>query len=239
MGSEHSTAGAGRAERERERARPAGTPVSPQNSVCSDAEVPYVSYTQNLPIGDADSPRPGGRRLRPGRPGRSKQAPLLPKEIVVVKAAEAASAAGSDEDPDLRRLRLIPHFLPVMRGALTLPGSRDPDVLDRLDSAAVRQMAGRLQRHLATSAERTAARQAEVTAKVAQLDQQSVALLSTVTERQRAFARHAERLQKVGEVSHAVQRCHLLLDDTVRQLRELNQQLPEEQRLQPLALASD
>ncbi|XP_037081339.1 BLOC-1-related complex subunit 5-like [Pollicipes pollicipes] len=212
MGSEHSTAGAGRAERERERARPAGTPVSPQNSVCSDAEVPYVSYTQNLPIGDADSPRPGGRRLRPGRPGRSKQAPLLPKEIVVVKAAEAASAAGSDEDPDLRRLRLIPHFLPVMRGALTLPGSRDPDVLDRLDSAAVRQMAGRLQRHLATSAERTAARQAEVTAKVA---------------------------QKVGEVSHAVQRCHLLLDDTVRQLRELNQQLPEEQRLQPLALASD
>ena len=62
--------------------------------------------------------------------------------------------------------QLIPTFLPVMRGALTYPGSRDPDVLDRLDSVAVRHLAARLQRHLAANADRTAAKQADITAAI-------------------------------------------------------------------------
>ena len=64
MGSEQSTAagagaGAGRVGGSG-RMRTAETPLSPQNSVCSDGEVPYVSYTHNLPIGE-------GERLGAGR----------------------------------------------------------------------------------------------------------------------------------------------------------------------------
>ncbi|XP_043212090.1 BLOC-1-related complex subunit 5-like [Amphibalanus amphitrite] len=231
MGSEQSTAGGSAGGGRADRVRAAETPLSPQNSVCSDGEVPYVSYTHNLPIGEAESPRHAGRRLRPGR-SRARQ-PALPKEIVVVKQAASPAHGAQEEDPDLRRLRLIPTFLPVMRGALTYPGSRDPDVLDRLDSVAVRHLAARLQRHLAANADRTAAKQAEITAAIGKLDQQSAALLATVTDRQKAFARHAERLQKVGEVAHSVQRCHRLLEDTTRQLAELNRQLPESHRLPP------
>ena len=60
MGSEQSTAagagagaGAGRVGGSG-RMRTAETPLSPQNSVCSDGEVPYVSYTHNLPIGEGE-----------------------------------------------------------------------------------------------------------------------------------------------------------------------------------------
>ena len=56
MGSEQSTsasAAAGAVPGSRSgRVRAAETPLSPQNSVCSDGEVPYVSYTHHLPIGE-------------------------------------------------------------------------------------------------------------------------------------------------------------------------------------------
>lgn len=48
-------------------------------------------------------------------------------------------------DANLSRLQSIPQFLPVMRGTLSLPAMRDPEVLERLQPNHILNMCTRLQ----------------------------------------------------------------------------------------------
>lgn len=60
----------------------------------------------------------------------------------------------------------IPIFLPIMRGALTAPSTRDPEILERLDTAAFYGLCRRYQVHLHAAASLTAAHQEKVNAKI-------------------------------------------------------------------------
>ncbi|PZC72601.1 hypothetical protein B5X24_HaOG210888 [Helicoverpa armigera] len=111
---------------------PASGNNSPGTSICSDSELPYISYTVDRPIGDSPKASAKGQRndnkksilqrrqlsLQPRRARR-------PRDIVVVK-----QPADQMLDEDIQRLQEIPTFLPIMRGTLGLPGARDPEVLE-------------------------------------------------------------------------------------------------------------
>ncbi|XP_042875581.1 uncharacterized protein LOC122255516 [Penaeus japonicus] len=58
-------------------------------------------------------------------------------------------------------------------------------------------------------------------------------LVSQVTERQRSFARYAEKLNQVNEISHALSRCHASLNLILESLETLNNSLPIQDRLEP------
>lgn len=60
----------------------------------------------------------------------------------------------------------IPQFLPVMRGTLSLPANRDPEVLERLQPVHLKNICNRLEAHLNVAANQVAGDQAQVTARI-------------------------------------------------------------------------
>uniref|UniRef100_A0A6A7FVP1 BLOC-1-related complex subunit 5 n=1 Tax=Hirondellea gigas TaxID=1518452 RepID=A0A6A7FVP1_9CRUS len=222
--------------------RPVST--SPRPSICSDTDLPYISYTVNRPIGDSPkhSTRVGGMRgalRRTGSPRRlSRRSVSLsssstvmgrPSEVVVVREAPS----NTQQDPDLARLQSISPFLPIMRGALTAPAARDPEVLERIAPAHLSALAHAYQTHLHAVAADAALRQDDITATLKQVDAAAATLVSVLTERQRSYARYAERLSHITEISHSLATCHANLNTLLETLDTLNNLLPIPDRLEP------
>ncbi|XP_069684909.1 BLOC-1-related complex subunit 5 [Periplaneta americana] len=264
MGSEHSsqqgpTSSSGRANLQRgksvperesgpdngEGMRPGS--ISPGPSICSDSDLPYISYTVNRPIGDSPKlPHKHGSQLQRGKSlGSSsrKSSGVIPKRhfsmmnkssahnIVVVKPA--ANAEATDKDPDLIRLQSVPMFLPIMRGTLNLPAVRDPEVLERLDPNGLLSLCLRYQQHIALCSELVASEQAQLGHKVRDIDFEITRIMGLMTERQKKCAKYAEKLGKVHELSHQLNRCHMVLNQTLESMETLNNTLPVEERLEP------
>ncbi|KAI4468238.1 bloc-1-related complex subunit 5 [Holotrichia oblita] len=128
--------------------RPGST--SPGPSICSDSDLPYISYTVNRPIGD--SPKLSNKQLVKSKGTHRKTVQKYIKKsvhnIVVVKPA--ISGPNVEKDPDILHLASIPMFLPIMRATLNLPAARDPEVLERLDPAPLTKLCLRYQTHLHT-----------------------------------------------------------------------------------------
>lgn len=227
--------------------------ISPGPSICSDSDLPYISYTVNRPIGDSPklpAKHPGhlsrGKSLgsasgllsSPGRKvGLRRQSAQKSNtssgqhNIVVVKPALPQES--TDTDVDILRLQSIPMFLPIMRGTLNLPAARDPEVLERLDPNALYRLSYRYQTHLNQCATLVADDQALLAQKIREVDSETSRLMAVMTERQKMFAKYAERLGKVHELTHQLNKCHLALNQTIDTLEILNNSLPLNQRLEP------
>lgn len=63
-------------------------------------------------------------------------------------------------------LQSIPQFLPVMRGTVSLPANRDPEVLERLHPDHFKNMCNRMEAHLNASATQVGNDQAHITARM-------------------------------------------------------------------------
>ena len=66
-----------------------------------------------------------------------------------------------------------------------------------------------------------------------QVDNTVSNIMTTVVDRQKAFAKYAEKLSQVTEVSHALARCHSSLNLILESLDTLNEYLPIQDRLEP------
>ncbi|OWR45809.1 BLOC-1-related complex subunit 5 [Danaus plexippus] len=207
---------------------------SPGASMCSDSELPYISYTVDRPIGDSPKTNKSQRTQDKKSLLQRRQLSLQARknkrtrEIVVVKPA-----TDTQLDEDIRRLQEIPTFLPIMRGTLGLPGAKDPEVLEGLDSRPWIRMSSRVQAHLAACAQPLAADEINLASKIKEADTEITRLYTAAVEKQRSNARHAERLSRVRELHHQLSRCNSLLNQTLQDIEELNQLLPEDKRLQP------
>ncbi|RVE41882.1 hypothetical protein evm_013471 [Chilo suppressalis] len=103
-----------------------------------------------------------------------------------------------------------------MRGTLGLPVASDPEVLEGLDYRPWVRLTTRLQAHLAACAQPLAAEEISLATKIKEVDVDISQLYSIMVEKQRANARHAERLARVREVTHQLCRCSSLLDQVRR-----------------------
>ncbi|XP_014213677.1 BLOC-1-related complex subunit 5 [Copidosoma floridanum] len=265
MGSEHSTQAVGVQEADKRtkatplrrgksvpnrESLPDDTPPrcsSPGLSVCSDSDLPYISYTVNRPIGDSpkmtnnkQSQLLRGKSLGAQEPRRKssggtldykKAANLSDKAHNIVVVKPAVSNPANEVDPDLQKLKDIPMFLPIMRGTLNLPPRvRDPEVLERLDPIGLFNLCARYQHHLNVSAQMVAGEQ---NALVTNIDAEVNKLMTVAAERQKKFAKLAEQLGKVHELSRQLTKCHMQLNQTLESLETLNNVLPVEERLEP------
>lgn len=66
-----------------------------------------------------------------------------------------------------------------------------------------------------------------------QIDGDITKIMNTCLEKQKRFARYAEKLSKVKELSRQLNRCHMLLNQTLESIETLNNYLPIEDRLEP------
>ncbi|KAK4878568.1 hypothetical protein RN001_011074 [Aquatica leii] len=209
--------------------RPGST--SPGPSVCSDVDLPYISYTVNRPIGDSPKLTKQAVKAKTQRKVQPKPVKKSTHNIVVVK--QAVTGPNVDKDPDIIRLQNIPMFLPIMRGTLYLPAPRDPEVLERLDSAPFYRLCLRYQNHLTSCANTVATEQNILTQKLRETDLEINKLVNIATDRQKRFAKYAEKLSKVQELSHQLNRCHMVLNQTLESMETLNNCLDIEDRLEP------
>ena len=242
MGSEQSSPG-GREGRDRQNTTAAvlqspttaalreGASSPRQDSVCSDSDVPYVSYTVNKPIGDSPkkvalaragrftSPRLS-RSLRSGRLAQSQH-----NTIVTVNRAggEAAKA-----DLDLVKLAEIPSFVPIMQS-----GADPGDILSRLDHTPLAAMLQRYEDQLRVCATRVAAEQGNINRLVREVDTSLADITSKMVERQKKYEKHSEKLAGVREVSRSLAKCHMLLNENIDMMDALNKSLPLDLRLEP------
>ncbi|XP_065089927.1 uncharacterized protein LOC135711115 [Ochlerotatus camptorhynchus] len=242
-------------------------PVSPPMSVCSDSDLPYISYTDK-PIGDspklrnkqqtkAGKMRPssvivgrtqeafrsggagssigtGGSAMFVGRqrPYTSTTATNSAHNIVVVKSA-AVKETGIEKDDDIVRLQSVPMFLPVMRGTLSLPANRDPEVLERLHPNHMINMCSRLQSHFNTCATQVASEQQKITNKIKEVDQEISSALAQLVQKQKLYTSYAETFSKVRVISQQLTRCNDILNQNIESMEYLNNLLDVDDRLEP------
>lgn len=234
-------------------------PVSPPMSVCSDSDLPYISYTDK-PIGDSPKLRnkqqAKGGKIRPssvivgrshdgssgtaaGSRGGVSGIGLRPRpssttahNIVVVKSA-AVKETGIEKDDDIVRLQSVPMFLPVMRGTLSLPANRDPEVLERLQPAHMVNMCSRLQAHFNTCATQVAQEQQQITNKIKEVDQEISSALAQLVQKQKLYTSYAETFSKVRVISQQLTRCNDILNQNIESMEYLNNLLDVEDRLEP------
>jgi len=202
-----------------------------QGSVCSDTDVPYVSYTVNKPIGDSPkkvAKSKGGRFSSPRLSrslNRNKLAQSAHNTLVTVNKERTDNKA----DMDLVRLQEIPTFLPIMQGSQ----ADQADILARLDSGPLCRMLQRYEDHLRTCATLVAAEQGNINRKIREVDTAMVTVTSALQDRQKKYDKHCTQLAGVREVSRTLAKCHMLLNENIDMMDALNNSLPVDMRLEP------
>ena len=233
-----------------------------QDSVCSDSEVPYVSYTVSKPIGDSPqksssqskykfgapklSQRSSSTTVHPAPPSTSSSRASYFKRhktphntMVVVNKGGPQRGDSVQNDPDLTKLAKIPTFLPVMRASLSVSrvGSsvaKDPDILEKLDPRGMLAICQRYQSHLKYCAGIVSTDQAEICKRIRDIDEDVSKVTDKLSAKQKKHAKHAEDIKKsIKEMSKSLAKCHLLLNENLEQLETLNNMLPKEERLEP------
>lgn len=211
--------------------RPRST--SPGPSLCSDVDLPYISYTVNRPIGD--SPKLQNKQLLKTKSAPrkipQKQPKRIPHNIVLVNPAQGSP--NIEKDVDIERLQNVPMFLPIMRATLNLPAARDPEVLERLDPAPLLRLCARYQSHLTGCANLVAVEQNALSNRIRETDGEITKIFNAATEKQKLFAKYAEKLSKIQELSSQLNKCHMLLNQVLESMETLNNHLDVDDRLEP------
>lgn len=120
-----------------------------------------------------------------------------------------------------------------MRGTLSLPANRDPEVLERLQPVHLANIANRMQSHLHVCSSKITSDQAIITAKIKEVDQEATKVLTLMTEKQKLYATYAEQFSKIRHISQQLSRCNTLLNQNIESMETLNNLLELDNRLEP------
>ncbi|GFO27241.1 loss of heterozygosity 12 chromosomal region 1 protein homolog [Plakobranchus ocellatus] len=214
---------------------PAGAPGSNLRSQ-RDEEIPYTQYSISKPI-DTHSPRQSPRPQKPQRPVTKQDKDGTPKhEIVVVADGQVLI---KDPDPELTKLNTIPVFFPILRGSLNIPaGSKETEILDKLDHKQVLQLSLRYQDHLRQLSEAVAFDQNALCIRIKEIDHTIHVLNNTLLERQKKYGKFVEQFGRVTETLSTLKKIQKAMDDIVPRMDILNSLLPESEQLESFSYRS-
>jgi septal ring factor EnvC (AmiA/AmiB activator) len=82
------------------------------------------------------------------------------------------------------------------------------------------------------SAETVVTEQNQLSQSSKDVEVQLAAIMTALTERQKMYAKYAEKLARIHEVSHSLTRCQLALATALDSIETLNRQLPPSDRLE-------
>ncbi|XP_071943303.1 BLOC-1-related complex subunit 5-like [Antedon mediterranea] len=198
-------------------------------------DVPYTSYSIERQKTQKDS-RDAPQRVQ----SASKSCDITPKASDIVVVADGSSPKrDSGLNAELQKMQDIPTFLPIMRGTLNVPSMEDPNVLDKLDSSKLYALSLRYQEHLKACSEAVTFDQNSLTHRVKEIDTEIISITSTLSERQKKFAKYAEHIQKINEMSSTVKRIQMSVDQLIPTMNMLNSMLPESERLEQCKMKNE
>ncbi|XP_078000392.1 BLOC-1-related complex subunit 5-like [Glandiceps talaboti] len=213
-----------------------------QEKTDDQQDVPYTSFSVSRDSpqhGAKDSPKSGEKVQHPvstsSNNSPSKQSAKV-ENIVVVRTAQRNT---DSPDPELSKMHDIPTFLPIMRGALNIPNMEDPNVLDKIDSKQALMLCVRYQEHLKQCAEAVSFDQNTLANRIKEVDQSINTIMASMTERQKKFAKYAEHIQKIEEMSAVLKRVQMNVDQLVPLMDRLNSVLPDDDRLESFSMKPD
>lgn len=148
-----------------------------------------------------------------------------------------------EDDPLFKKLDDLPMFVPLMHevetgSKLLFGGSRNralQEIRSKLHPTPfitiVRLYEDRLKRH----ADCINVEQGRLSKCIREIDIDVAHFFKTLIERQKKFAKHAENMGKMNDLTHTLTKCQSMLKECERNLQILNGFLPQEDRLEPFS----
>ena len=59
--------------------------------------------------------------------------------------------------------------------------------------------------------------------------------MSTFTERQKSYAKYADKFSKINDIVKQVEKCNVTLKETIKKIQQANDGLPDDLKLEPFA----
>ncbi|KAI6183996.1 BLOC-1-related complex subunit 5 [Aphelenchoides bicaudatus] len=151
--------------------------------------------------------------------------------IVVVNSR--ANAENPEDDENLKKLKEIPRFHPILKGVL--PGQRDsPSVFAKIEPKYILRFTHRLQEHFSICHQTVSSEQNSLFARITEVDQKTNAVFRRISLLGKKYEGLALDVKKIQNLSTQVESIQLNLDGIIKDLEHLNNLLPENQRLPEL-----
>eukprot|EP00057_Strongylocentrotus_purpuratus_P032793 XP_788867.1 PREDICTED: loss of heterozygosity 12 chromosomal region 1 protein homolog [Strongylocentrotus purpuratus] len=219
------------------------TGPTPAAAAAEGGSIPYTFYS----VDRNAAPAPKDNRVQAlakqqqgrstptkGSPQRSPKVGSADHKIVTV----SAGTQGADQSLsfEIQKMRDIPTFMPILKGTHSVPQVEDPNQMEKMDHRQLLLLCLRYQHHLRQCSEAVTFDQNALTGRIKEVDAIIHSIMQSMAERQKRFAKHAEQIQKINEMSGTLKRVQMSVDQLIPLMDRLNSVLPDAERLEPFTM---
>lgn len=219
------------------------TGSTPAAGAAEGGSIPYTFYS----VDRNAAPAPKDNRVQAlakqqqgtstppkGSPQRSPKVGSADHKIVTV----SAGTQGADQSLsfEIQKMRDIPTFMPILKGTHSVAQVEDPNQMEKMDHRQLLLLCLRYQHHLRQCSEAVTFDQNALTGRIKEVDAIIHSIMQSMAERQKRFAKHAEQIQKINEMSGTLKRVQMSVDQLIPLMDRLNSVLPDAERLEPFTM---